>query len=75
MRDRQKQKDAQNWENYVKSNTNYKTNSIQSCTEFKHEPLCIDSPPINRLITYDSGDMYSLHDPHDLNHIHGLRKY
>lgn len=51
-------------------------NSIQSRDEFKHhEPLFSEGPLINQSISFDSGDIYSLHDPHDLNHIHGLRKY
>lgn len=41
VRDQKKQKDAQSWDSYIKSNTDHKTNSIQSCTELKHEQFYV----------------------------------
>lgn len=69
--------DAQQWNNYLESikyTDSKKPYSIQSDSEVKENYL-LNKCTNSQISTCDSANLYSLHDPYDLNHIHGLRKY
>jgi len=55
--------------------TDYKkTNTIKNDTEVKQSEHSFNKCSNNQFSKRDSVNLYSLHDPFDLNHIHGLRK-
>lgn len=76
-RNRQKLKDEQQWNDYVESIKNDESNRInfvQNDSEMK-ESEYISNKHMGSQLSTASMNLYSLHDPFDVNHIHGLRKY
>jgi len=59
----------------IKDTVSKKTFSIQNDFEIKQNDNLINKHTNSQLSKFDPTNMYSLHDSHDLNHIHGLRKY
>lgn len=77
-RDRQKQMDAQQWNNYMESLKDIDSKKkyfVQNNSEVKQNEQLLNKCTNSQFSTCDSANLYSLHDPYDLNHIHGLRKY
>lgn len=77
-RRRQKEIDDQHWIIHmesIKDTDSKKTNTNKNDTEVKQSAHSFNKCNNNKFTTHDSVNLYSLHDPFDLNHIHGLRKY
>ncbi|XP_050429769.1 uncharacterized protein LOC126844112 isoform X2 [Adelges cooleyi] len=77
-RDRQKQIDDWHWSNYVesiKAEESKSTFTIENNNEDKEivYPRPSDMCSISKFSTLNSAKLYSLHDPSDINNIHGLR--
>jgi len=58
----------------IKDTDSKKTNTIKNDTEVKQSEHSFNKCSNNQFSTRDSVNLYSLHDPFDLNLIHGLRK-
>jgi len=52
-----------------------KKHSLFKMTEIKQKHNLFNKRANSQLGKFDPANMYSLHDPHDLNHIHGHRRY
>ncbi|XP_022160395.1 uncharacterized protein LOC111026601 isoform X2 [Myzus persicae] len=75
-RRRQKQIDDQHWNIYmesIKDTDSKNTYTIENDTEVKQSEPSFNKCTNSQFSTHDSINVYSLHDPFDLNHIHGLR--
>jgi len=59
----------------IKDTDSKKTCTIENDTEVKQSEHSFNKCINSQFSTHDSVNLYSLHDPFDLNHIHGLRKY
>lgn len=75
-RSRQKQIDDQHWNIYmesIKTTDSIKTNIIENNTDIKQSEHSFNKCRNSQSSIHDSVNLYSLHDPYDVNHIHGLR--
>ncbi|XP_060840763.1 uncharacterized protein LOC132921642 isoform X1 [Rhopalosiphum padi] len=73
---RQKQIDDQHWNVYmesIKSTDSKKTYTIENNTDIKQSENSFNKYRNSQSSMHDSINLYSLHDPYDINHIHGLR--
>ncbi|XP_025205524.1 uncharacterized protein LOC112601880 [Melanaphis sacchari] len=73
---RQKQIDDQHWNIYmesIKSTDLKKAYTIENNTDIKQSEHSFNKCRNSQSSMHDSVNLYSLHDPYDLNHIHGLR--
>ncbi|XP_060873425.1 uncharacterized protein LOC132947205 isoform X2 [Metopolophium dirhodum] len=76
IRCRQKQMDDQHWNIYMESindTDSKKTFTIENNTEVKQSEHLFNKGSNSQFSTDDSVNLRSLHDPSDLNNIHGLR--
>ncbi|XP_016663024.1 uncharacterized protein LOC100574598 isoform X3 [Acyrthosiphon pisum] len=76
IRRRQKQMDDQHWNIYmesIKDTDSKKTFTIENNTEVKQSEHSFNKGSNSHFSTDDSVNVHSLHDPSDLNNIHGLR--
>uniref|UniRef100_A0A2S2Q2S7 Uncharacterized protein n=1 Tax=Sipha flava TaxID=143950 RepID=A0A2S2Q2S7_9HEMI len=76
IRGRQKQKDNQEWNNYmesVKETDPTDLSLIKNATEIKHRKDLFVKHTKKQLNSLDSVNVLSLYNPNDRNHLHGLR--
>lgn len=59
----------------IKSTDSKKTYTIENNTDIKQSENSFNKYRNSQSSMHDSINLYSLHDPYDINHIHGLRKY
>lgn len=59
----------------IKTTDSKKTNIIENNTDIKQSEHSFNKCRNSQSSIHDSVNLYSLHDPYDVNHIHGLRKY
>lgn len=58
----------------IKDTDSKKTYTIENDTEVTQSVQSFNKTTNKQLSIHGSENVYSLHDPFDLNHIHGLRK-